>query len=81
MICRNDLDNKKEKYSTKKYHFQGQSLISKRWFDLDHEWLEEKLCTHEPDLYTKLYKTNTEGQEMETHQIYVFPMGNTKITK
>ena len=24
---------------------------------------------------------NTEGQEMETYQIFVVPMGNTKITE
>ena len=35
------LDNKKEKENTNKYNFQGHSAISKRWFDIYHEWLEE----------------------------------------
>ena len=43
MIHQKDLDNKKGKDKTKKYNFQGQSTRSKRWFDLDHEWLEESL--------------------------------------
>ena len=38
-------DNKKEQEKTKKYNFQGQSAGSKRWFDLDHEWLEEIFIT------------------------------------
>ena len=33
------------------------------------------------DFYKKLYKMNIEGQEMETYQIFVVPMGNTKITE
>ena len=38
----NDLYNRKEKDNTKKYRFQGKSESSKRWFNLDNEWLEEK---------------------------------------
>ena len=29
----------------------------------------------------KLYKMNTEGQEMEMNQIFVVTMGNTKVTE
>ena len=39
MIPRKDLEKKKEKENTKKYHFQVQSARSKRWFDIHHEWL------------------------------------------
>ena len=80
-IRQKDLDNKIEKENTKKYHFQGQSARSTSWFDLDYEWLEEKLCTREPDLYAKLYKMNTEVQDMEPYKIFVAQMGNTEITQ
>ena len=51
------------------------------WFDIDREWLEEIYFTREPDFYKQVYKMNTEGQEMETYQIFLFPMGNTKVTE
>ena len=62
-----DLDNQIEKENTKKHHFQGQSERSTRWFDIDHEWLEEKFCTRKPDFNTSFYKINTEGQETEKY--------------
>ena len=45
MIRQKDSENKKEKENTKKYNFQGKSAGSRRWFDLDHEWLEENFMT------------------------------------
>ena len=36
-----------------KFNFQGQSARSQRWFDLDFDWIEVKLITHEPNLYLK----------------------------
>ena len=81
MIRQQYLGNKTLKENTNKCHLQGQSERSKRWNDIDSEWLEETFCTREPDLHTKLYKINTEGHEMETHQIFVALMGNTKITE
>ena len=81
IICQKDLYNKKERENNNKYHFQGKSVRSKLWFDIDHEWLEEKFFTWEPDFYTKLYKMNIKGQEMETYQIFFVPMGNTNITE
>ena len=36
-IRRRESDNKKEKGKTKKYNFQLQSAISRRWFNLEHE--------------------------------------------
>ena len=79
-IRQKDLDNKIENENTKKYQFQGQYARSTRWFDLDHEWLEEKFYTSEPGFYINLYKMNSEGQEMGTYKIFVVPMGNNKIT-
>ena len=46
MIRRNYVNNKKYKYNTNKYNFQGRSAISIRWFYIDHKWSEEKLSTH-----------------------------------
>ena len=79
-IRQKDLDNTIENENIKKYQFQGKSARSTHWFDLDHEWLEEKFFTIEPDLYKLLYKMNTEGQDMEKYQILSILMGNTKIT-
>ena len=56
MICRKYLDNKREKENTKKYNVQGQSARSIRWFDPDHERLEESFSTREPDLYINFIK-------------------------
>ena len=51
MIRQRDLDNKKEKENTKKYNFQNQYEISKRWFDLDYECSEESFITIETNFY------------------------------
>ena len=51
MICRKDLDNKKENENTKEYNFQGKSARSICWFYIYHEWLVETFSTSEPDLY------------------------------
>ena len=39
-IRQKDMDNKIKRDNTMEYHFQGQSAILTRWFDLDCEWLE-----------------------------------------
>ena len=65
----------------KTYQFQGQSARLTRQFNLDNQWSEGKFYTREPDFYKLIYKINTEGQEMETYQIFVVLMGNTKITE
>ena len=75
-----DLDNKIEKDNTKKYQLQGKSTRSTRCFDIDHDRLEENVCTREPYFYKQIYKINTEGQEMETCKKFVVPMVYTKIT-
>ena len=38
-IRRKESENKKEKKNTKNYNFHRKSTRSRRWFDLDHEWL------------------------------------------
>ena len=81
MIHRKGLDNKTEKEKTKKYNFQGHYEGSTRWFDRDNEWLEEHFSIREPEFYKNLCKTNIEGQDMETYQIFVAPIGNAKIAE
>ena len=56
MILRKDSDNKKEKEKTNKYNFLGESSRSRRWFDLDPEWLEESFMTREPHFYKNFIK-------------------------
>ena len=51
MIFQKESDNKKGKGNTKTNNFQGTSGGSIRWFDLDHECLEEMFITREPDFY------------------------------
>ena len=62
------IKTKKEK--TKKYNFQGKSARSRRWFDLDHEWLKENFMTCEPDLYRNCTKLNS-GVMIQKHFKYL----------
>ena len=81
-IRQKDSDNKKEKESTKKYNFQGNSTRSILWFDLDHECSKESFSTRETDLYIYfLQKTYMRGQETKTCQLFVAPISDAKITK
>ena len=80
MIRKKESQNKKEKGKTKKYELQGKSARSRRWFDLDHEWLEENFMTREPYFYLKKSKKNW-GDDTKTYQIFGVPIGNAKITR
>ena len=51
MIRLRKSENKKKKEKTNKYNFQEQSARSIRWFDLDHEWLEENFWRRGPYFY------------------------------
>ena len=70
MIRRNNCDNKNGKENKDKYNFRGKSTISIHWFGLDHEWLEEKCRTREPDLYKKFIK-NILGVMRQKHIHYL----------
>ena len=51
ILCRKDLkitEANKNKNDAK-FKFQGQSVRSQRWFDLDFYYIEEKFSTYEPD--------------------------------
>ena len=69
MILQNESENKKEREKTKKYNFQGKYAISKRWFDLDHDWLEENFMTREPCFYKKTL-SNVLGVMVKKHINY-----------
>ena len=56
MIHQKDYDNKNVKEKTTKYNLYGKSERSIRWFDLDHEWLEENISTREPYFFNKNIK-------------------------
>ena len=56
IICQKESESKTKKKNTKKYNFQEKSTSSRRWFNIDHEWLEEYFMTREPDFYLKLSK-------------------------
>ena len=77
MICRNDLDNRIEKEKTKKYNFQGNSTILIHWFDIDHQWLEERFSTFEPDFYKYFLKEILGVKKQKQKNVHV-PIGNVK---
>ena len=58
MIRRRESDDKKGKFKTKIYNFQGQSERKKRWFGIDHKWLKQNFMTREPDFYKNYIKIN-----------------------
>ena len=80
MICQKGSGNKKGKENTKKYNFQGKSTRSRRWFNHDHEWLEENFMARKPDFYEKNYQMNNNGDDTKTYQLFVVPIGNAKTT-
>ena len=81
MIHQKDSENKKVNENTKKYNFHGQSTISRRWFDLDPEWLEETFMACELYFYQKLHKNSTRGDDTKTYQLFAVPIGNAKTTE
>ena len=40
------------------FNFQGQSAITKHWFNIDHEWLKENVIKREPKFYKNYIKLN-----------------------
>ena len=81
IISRRESDNKSEKWKTKKYNFQGKSERSRRWFDLDHEWLKENFMTREPDFYGKLYQTKFRGDDTKNFKYLEYQLVMQKKKK
>ena len=64
-----------------KFKFQGQSARSKRWFDLDLDWIEVNFSTREPDLYKKLFQGHDDTQDINTFKCFQVPIGNTNCVE
>ena len=65
------MDQNKKTEKPKKYLFQGQSARSKRWFDIDIDWLEEEFIKREPQFYKKLFQSNIQGQAGSKYPIFL----------
>ena len=52
------------------YSFQGQSIGSTGWFNIDHEWLKRKFSTLEPDFCGECFEKYIEGQDMEPYKTF-----------
>ena len=60
--------------------FQGQSVRSKHWFDIDIKWFEENFSTIEPQFYKKLFQGSIEGQDGSKYTTLPVTIVNTKET-
>ena len=70
MIRQKESYNKKLMESTKNYYFQGQSARSGRWFNIDHDWLEETFMTCEPHFFKNSLLNNL-GLMIQKHMKYL----------
>ena len=68
-ICGKDLDK-----------FEGQSIGSTSWFNLDREFLK-KFSTLEPDFYEKLFERGIAGQDIEPYKMFVVPFDTNKLNR
>ena len=64
-----------------KFKFQGQSVRSQRWFDLDLDWIEVHFIKFEPDFYKKLFQRNDDTQDTNTFKLFHVPIGNAKCVE
>ena len=60
--------------------FQGQSARSKHSFDLDIDWIEEKVSTIEPQFYKKLFQSNIKGQSGSKYPTFPITIINARGT-
>ena len=64
-----------------KFKFQGQSVRSQQWFDLDLDWIEVNFSTRETDFYKKLFQSHDDTQDINTFKFFQVPIGNTKCVE
>ena len=69
-------ENKNTNYA--KFKFQGQSARSKRWFDLDFDWIELNVSTIESSFYNKASQIHEKTQDTNTFKTSQVPIGNSK---
>ena len=58
------------------FKFQGQSVRSQRWFDIDFDWIELNFSTHEP-----VFHRHDNKQDTNTFKIFEFPIGSSKCVE
>ena len=64
-----------------KFKFQGQSARSRRWFDLEFDWVEVNFSTQEPDLYKETFQSHDDTQDTNKLKIFQVPIGNAKCVE
>ena len=64
-----------------KFKFQGLSARSKRWFDLDFDWIGLNFNTRDPDLYKKPFQIHENTQDTNTFKSFQFTIGNEKCVE
>ena len=60
-------------------NFEGQSIGSTGWFNLDREWFKRNFSTLETDFYLKKIEKYIEGQDIEAYKSFVVPFDYTKL--
>ena len=83
MFRRKDLkfDAADKNKNESKFKFQGQSVRSRLWFDLDLDWIGINFSTREPDFYKKLFQSHDNEQDKDTFKKFQVPIGNSKFVK
>ena len=64
-----------------KFKFQGQLARSKRWLDLEIDWIEVNFSTHEPDFYKTLLQSHENTQDTNIFKLFQVPIGNSKCVE
>ena len=59
-----------------KFKFQGQSVRSQNWSDLDFDWIGEYFSTREHDFYGKIFQRHDETQDTNIFKMFEVPIGN-----
>ena len=78
-LVKNDSEENPE-YPKIGYLFQWQSEITKHWFDLNIEWVEENFSTREHQFYKRLSQSTIEGQYGSKYPTLPVPIVNAEET-
>ena len=57
-----------------KFKFQGLSVISQRWFDLDFDWIEVNFIKLEPGFYKKIFQSHDNTQDVSPFKCFQVPI-------
>ena len=64
-----------------KFKFQGQSIRSQHWFDLDFDWIEVNFSTRDPGFYSKIYHRHDKTQDINKFKMFKVPIRNIKCVE